>query len=362
MSELVEKGKRIRGLMAEKGLNALLLRRVSNFAWLTGGASSYVNTAVEVGAASLLLTPYGKYCITNNIEAPRLEKEEKLGEQGYEFKVAPWYEADEIIARLAKGLRLGADVPHMDALNVGSDLARLRSRLLPEETERFRRLGEQCGQAIQAAIRRVEPGLSEHQIAGLLAEEALARGLTPIVNLIATDQRIWDYRHPLPTAKVLERYAMLVLCGRKWGLVGSVTRFVHFGPLSDELRRKQDAVAKVDATFIAATRPGARVAEIFRRAIKAYAEVGYPDEWKLHHQGGAAGYEPREYVATLDSTEEVYAGQAFAWNPSITGVKSEDTILIGSEANEILTAVGDWPMIPVEIEGQVIERPTILSI
>ena len=155
---------------------------------------------------------------------------------------------------------------------------------------------------------------------------------------------------------------MLVLCGRRWGLVASVTRFVHFGPLSDRLRRKQDAVAKVDATFIAASQPGARVAEIFRRAIEAYGETGYPEEWKLHHQGGAAGYEPREYVATLNSTEEVCAGQAFAWNPSITGTKSEDTIIVNEKGCEIITAMGDWPQIPVQVEGQLIERPAILEL
>ena len=54
----------------------------------------------------------------------------------------------------------------------------------------------------------------------------------------------------------MERYAMLVLCGRKWGLVCSITRLVHFGALSDEVRRKMQATAQVDATFIAATRPG----------------------------------------------------------------------------------------------------------
>jgi antitoxin VapB len=128
------------------------------------------------------------------------------------------------------------------------------------------------------------------------------------------------------------------------------------------LRGKQEAVAQVDAAFIAASRPGARIADIFRKGVEAYAKVGYPDEWKLHHQGGLAGYEPREHVATPASSQVVKAGQAFAWNPSITGTKSEDTILSGEMGCEVITAMEDWPRIPVQVEGQLIERPAILEV
>ena len=204
--------------------------------------------------------------------------------------------------------------------------------------------------------------MTEYQIAGLLAGESFGRGFTPIVNLIASDERVFRYRHPIPTDRVMERYTMLVLCGRRWGLVASATRLVHFGPLPDELQDKGEAVARVDAAFIAATRPGARVADVFGQAVETYAAVGLPDEWQLHHQGGAAGYEPREYLATPASAEVVEEGQAFAWNPSITGTKSEDTIIVGAEGNEIVTATGEWPTIAVEIEGQVLQRPAILEV
>jgi hypothetical protein len=78
---------------------------------------------------------------------------------------------------------------------------------------------------------------------------------------------------------------MLVLCGRCWGLVCSITRLIHFGRLPDKLCRKAEAVARVDATFITATRPGRTLGEIFWRGMAAYAETGFPDEWRLHHQG-----------------------------------------------------------------------------
>ena len=62
-----------------------------------------------------------------------------------------------------------------------------------------------------------------------------------------------------------------------------------------------------------------------RSAAKAYAEKGFADEIDLHHQGGAAGYRTREWVAHPNANDVVRNDQAFAWNPSITGTKVEET-------------------------------------
>ncbi len=364
MKELNQKLRRIQSLLEEKGLDALLLQRVSSFAWITCGAASYVNTAATDGAAALLITPAGRYLITNNIEATRLDREEKLADQGWEFRVGPWHEAPQTVSELTRGLKLGADRPYPGATDLAAEMAHLRANLSPEEAERFRTLGRLCAEAMDSAIRAVRPGQTEYQIAGLLAQAAESRGAQAIVNLIATDERIFSFRHPLPTGKQLDRYAMLVLCGRRLGLVCSITRLVHFGRLPDELRRKAEAVAQVDAAFIAATRPGRTLGEIFERAVAVYARTGFADEWRLHHQGGPAAYEPREYVATPGSTDLVSLGQVYAWNPSITGTKSEDTILVGEDGNEVLTAIPDWPMLPLTVEGEAepMLRPGILEI
>ncbi len=358
MSEFDQKQSRIQALLAGQGLEALLLQRASSFAWATCGASSYINTATTNGEASLLITPTGRYLIANNIEATRLEQEEKLVAQGWGLVVNPWYESQDAISRLSNGLKLGADGPYPGAVQLAGEMARLRVNLLPEELDRFRTLGRLCAEAMDAAIRAVQPGQTEYQIGSRLVFEAEQRGVQAIVNLIATDERIFAYRHPLPTDKPLDRYAMLVLCGRRWGLVASITRLIHFGPLPDELRRKAEAVAQIDAAFITATRPGRTLGQVFETAVAAYAQTGFAQEWQLHHQGGPAAYEPREYVATPGSTDMVQAGQVYAWNPSITGAKSEDTVLVGEAGNEVLTEISGWPMLSVE--G--LSRPAILEI
>jgi antitoxin VapB len=102
---------------------------------------------------------------------------------------------------------------------------------------------------------------------------------------------------------------------------------------------------------------------VFQRAVTAYAEAGFADEWRLHHQGGTAGYEPREYLGLPGGAEVVIAGQAYAWNPSITGTKSEDTILVGEAGNEVLTTIEGWPMVAVELAGgEKWMRPAVLEV
>ena len=361
MTELETTLDRIHSLLARHGLEALLLQRVSSFAWATGGAASYINTASTTGVASLLITPTARYLITDNIEAPRLAQEEHLDEQGWTFELGPWYEQSGAIARLAAGLKLGADGPYPGAVDLSHELAETRSVLTPEALARFRALGAACSEAVNAAAQIVQPGLTEYELAAQLALEAQRRGAQPTVVLVATDERIFNFRHPLPTAKKLERYAMLILCGRQRGLVCSITRLVHFGPLPAELRAKAEATARIDAAMIHATRPNVTVGDVFRAAQVAYAQAGYPGEWQLHHQGGPAGYEPRELLATPGSPFQVRANQAYAWNPSITGTKSEDTILVSAngQPNEVITTTPGWPMLDVSIDGQAYPRPAI---
>jgi len=361
MNEFEHKQALLLALLDKYHLDGLLLQRSSSLSWATCGASLYVNTAASNGIASLWIDRDGRYLFTNRIEEPRLIREEGLQAQGWTFRVNPWYEAAAELAAVTAGKTFGTDQPLAGAKDLSADLARLRAVLVPEEQERFRALARDCAAGMDAAARAARPGQSEFEIAARLDAELRQRGCQAIVNLIASDERIFAYRHPLPTARRMEHYVMLVVVGRRHGLSCSLTRLVHFGRLPDEVQRKAGAVAQVDAAFLAATRPGAALNAVLASGQAAYARLGFADEWKLHHQGGPAGYEPREWLATPDTTDVVRLGEVYAWNPSITGVKSEDTILVGAEQNEVLTAIPGWPVLALEVDGHRYDRPAILE-
>jgi antitoxin VapB len=359
---MTTKHERICQLLDKHDLDGLIIRQIANFAWATDGAASYINTATTNGVGTLLVTKDARYLFADNIETPRFDKEEKLEAQGWECHIHRWDQPAKALEKFTSGIKLGADGTFPGAIDLSGELSLFRSYLDETEQGRFRALSSRCAEAMDEAIRSIKPGLTEYQIAALLSAAAQKRGVLPIVNLIASDERIYYFRHPLPTAKKMDKYAMLVLCGRQKGLVCSLTRLIHFGPLSEELKKKTSAVAYIDAVMIAATRPGKTVSDIFQITKEAYAKVGFSDEWQLHHQGGPAGYDPREFVATSATNFPVGVGQAYAWNPSITGCKSEDTILVNEDGNEIMSVVDNWPTLPVEVDGQTIERPAILVI
>ena len=217
MSDTQNKLSQVRSVLARRGLDAALIKHIANFAWLTDGAANYVSIAAEMGAASLLVTPDAQYVLTSNIEATRLAAEEPLEARGFAIRPGPWYESSPIFAELTRGLRLGVDAPQPDAADLSGDFNQLRLRLTPAEGERFRLLGRACARAMDAAIRLVHPGMTEYEIAGLLSDHTYAQGAVPIVNLIATDERIFRFRHPLPTSKRLQKYAdARALRPRRW--------------------------------------------------------------------------------------------------------------------------------------------------
>lgn len=69
--ELTTKLSKVRKLLEENDIDMLVIQKVNNFAWLTCGASSYIDITSSSGVATLIITPESQIVVTNNIEAPR---------------------------------------------------------------------------------------------------------------------------------------------------------------------------------------------------------------------------------------------------------------------------------------------------
>jgi len=138
--------------------------------------------------------------ITNVVEAPRLENEELLKTKNWDSRCCPG-STQPAHRRTDKGLRLGADSNFPGAIDLSGEVARLRAYLSGREIERMRNLCRLCADSMKNAILQIKPGQTEYEIAALLSSETLRRGVQPILALVGTDERIFHYRHPLPTFK-----------------------------------------------------------------------------------------------------------------------------------------------------------------
>ncbi len=347
-------------------LEGALLTRRCNVSWYTcGTVRNFVATAEDAGNSTVLVNADGAAILTNNIEAARLRAEEAPA-LDLEIVEYPWPDAEARAAALETaigGRRVAADVPvaGVQAAPWPTELDRLRWTLTEGEIERYRDVATDTVDAVEAVARAVEPGETEHAMAGRLAGALRAKGLLPWVLLVAADERVERFRHPLPTDAAARRYVMLVTCAERGGLIAACTRLAAFEPVPPALAEKHRAVATVDAALISATRPGETFGKIFDVGRAAYEKVGHPDEWRQHHQGGSIGYLPREAKAGPGEATQVLASQAFAWNPSIAGTKSEDTVLVEAAATVPLAPVTDWPTVTGEWEDVRIERAAILE-
>jgi Xaa-Pro aminopeptidase len=354
---------RVRDWLDRERLGGVLFLTTANFAWITCGGRSHVSVAAERGVGAVLVTPDAAYLLADNIELARLLEEELAGLPliPREF---PWWSGSAVDEALrlvpAEALAVDVPLPGCRTLSPAETIA-LRNPLLPEEVARYRALGEAVGVALTHVAFHCRPALTEHQLAGMLGKALMDFGIVPGVTLAAVDERVYTRRHPLPTAKPLERYAMLVVGGRRHGLHVSATRLVHFGAVPEELRDRHAACARVEVALLAATTPGRTLAEIFRVAREAYAAEGYPDEWQRHHQGGPTGYGARDVKVVPDSPGAVQLHQAFAWNPSIAGTKCEDTVLVTAAGIEVLSPTPDLPTIEVTAADITYQRPAILE-
>lgn len=370
-NEMTEKAERLLRALEAQGLGGVLLGAQHNFSWLTAGATSGIDMSREPGAGALLVGRDGRrFVLASRIEMARLQEEELagLGFEPVEFaweeeKASPAFLADRARSLLDEGAALGSDLPIGGEVPVVEGLvAGCRYRLTGGELERFRRLGSDAGRVLGEVVRALRPGQTEVEIAAEASAALGAEGMRAVVCLVAADERIGKFRHPVPTALPWERVVMVVVCARRAGLVASLTRIVCAGRVPEELRRRTDACALVNARLYAATRPGATGSELYRVAAEAYAEAGFPGEERLHHQGGAAGYKTRDWVAHPASAERVEERQAFAWNPSVTGTKTEETCVAAGGGVEILTTTPGWPQIPIQLDGREYLSPDVLPL
>lgn len=319
------KQERLEAVRRDAGGHPLVLSSHEALAWYLEGARTHVSLAGPPVLA-VRVDDGGDTLFVGGNEADRLIAEELLPEDAERVVRVPWHRS--VVEAAGVGLVEAEVAPALRAA---------RASLLPAEADRYRALGRETAEVLTAVARELNASSTERSAAAALASGLAARGIDPLVILVAGEERL-PHRHPLPADGVLGSRAMLVVCGRRHGLIANATRWVGEAGADD------DRILAVEAAFLAATRPGARLNDVFAAGTAGYAASGFDaDEWTKHHQGGPTGYAGRDPRATTLTTDAVVSSHAFAWNPSAPGAKVEDTVLVTESGIEVLTVDPAWP-------------------
>ena len=352
---------RLDAYLDDEGLEAVWFARPASFAWLTGG-DNRVDFSGDVGAAAAGYDGDLRV-VTNDIEADRLAHEEVP--DAFSVEATAWYEAslaDAVAERSPADAAADFDVPGVDDV----DATELRQPLTETDVDAYRELGRETAAAVEAVCREIQSGDTERDVAAGLRIGLATRDIEAPVVLVGGADRAQRYRHYLPTDAELGDYALVSVTAERGGLHASMTRTVAFDP-PEWLDERHAKAMQVETSALGATRAVARfdgaASDVFDGIQATYEHVDETGEWRQHHQGGAAGFAGREWIATPTLDRPVHVPMAYAWNPTVRGAKSEDTVLVTEDGFEVLTTTGEWPSRPVRSwdYDAAVERHEILA-
>ncbi len=346
---------KVHAWLCDSSFDILILGRRDNFAWVSEGNDNAVVTNIDTGVAYLVLY---KNKLTNDViisdssDAARIQDEQNsLGLTVFEI---PWYTnlhthiKNFCEDQSKKGMNCATDFVIPNTTCVLDLLIDLRMQLNQNEILSYKQLGQDCASIIERIAMSSKVGESEISIANRIKAECFSKNISPDCVLVGSDERIVKYRHPMPTNKQISQSLMLVLGGQRNGLNVSLTRMMYFKSIPIEIQERMHATQYIFAMSQLLMKDNRPYSDYFEELKKAYAEVNYADEWKMHHQGGPTGYGCREFIINSGTEKMIKNNQAYAWNPTVCGTKCEETSLLIDNKADIITKTTNWPRKVIE--------------
>lgn len=349
--------KEIRRVLSEKECDGVEIKSQANFSFLTRGRG-FIGLASVVACGSLIVTKENVYLVTENIEAMRLYNEQLDNNPLITVIDFPWHESskrDEAVKKVTNGLKIISEG------DIEKELFNMRTLMTSYDYEDYKALCQESAIILENICKNLKKGMTEYELAGEIAKQFWSNNIEPITILIGFDDRALKYRHPVMAGATLENYALVGICGRRNGLIVSISRDVLINS-DKEMEGKHNKCARVNAAFLNSLKIGKTMEEVFEVAVKQYEVEGYPLEYVEHHQGGLTGFIPREIRANKGCLHKVRENEAYAFNPTIQGSKCEDTVFVTKNGLENLTHTGNYSYVECDVLGEKIIVPTVYVI
>lgn len=192
---------------------------------------------------------------------------------------------------------------------------------------------------------RIQPGMSESSIAGLLEWNARKQGAEGMsFETIVASGRRSSLPHGRATASRLPRRGFVTL---DFGVIlrgycSDMTRTVHLGEPGARQRNLYDAVREAQMAAVAAVKPGVSCAEIDEAARSVLRKRNLA-QFFTHSTGHGVGLEIHESPRIAAAQQQVLAPgmvitiEPGAYIPGAFGVRIEDMVEVTRQGSRILT-------------------------
>ncbi|MGP4043467.1 M24 family metallopeptidase [Streptomyces sp. 2A115] len=239
---------------------------------------------------------------------------------------------------------LGSGVEMVDSRRAVEKLRIIKS---PAEIARMKAAAQISGTAFSALPSLLKEGVTERGVASFLEKRMIDLGAEALAfpSIVASGENSSrPHAHP-SNRKVLPGELVVIDFGaRVDGYHADITRTIWAGSLDDAQLRMHRAVVEANAAGVAAVRPGATHADIFRACRSVLSEYGY-QEPPAHPFGHNLGLFIHELPFLTDSADEpLMPGQIITVEPGIYfkgfgGVRIEDMVLVTPEGHQMVSDV-----------------------
>ncbi|NJM07757.1 aminopeptidase P family protein [Candidatus Gracilibacteria bacterium] len=353
---------RVRAAMAAQGMQVLVLMPDANLQYLSG------LTFHRGKRLTLLLIPVDER--TPTFVIPALEEHRAAATSRLAANYFPWHDADgptqalqaAVAAAIGDGpQQIGVEftalrvmelraleaallaVTTVDAMPLLSDVRMVKDA---DELAAMERAVAIIETALGEGIAQIRAGMSERQLARIIADGILAAGGAgeAFETMIASGPNGASPHHNNSDRGFVAGDLITIDCGAIYnGYLSDITRTVALGEPTEEARRIYELVRAANAAGIAAVKPFVS-GETIDRAARNVIEAGGYGAYFVHRTGHGLGIEAHELPnIVMGSTQPLAIGTTFTvepgiYVPSIGGVRIEDNVVITEDGVRVLTS------------------------
>ncbi|MFD2420293.1 M24 family metallopeptidase [Amycolatopsis pigmentata] len=245
--------------------------------------------------------------------------------------------------KITEGLR--ARIPRLRLEDAWPLLNEMRKVKTPAELEVLTRVNQLTARRLEDGLRGIRPGDTEVSVATGITDALLRDGAQELSHSILGGGCRAGQWHPWPGTSTFEEGTLV---RADWGVridgyTSDIARTAVVGKASREQRTRFDRISAVHAEIVEAARPGVVARELVEAARKGYERMGEEFRWSIvgHGIGLVLHEEPQltvEYEEPLSEgmTLEIELG----WVDPVRGFHIEDFVHIGPERTVNLTNPG----------------------
>ena len=296
--------------------------------------------AIESGVPGDRVVPYGRFYFAGEGAATAMSDRHAGFAEALGVALAPYRGRRFGVAGAVPD---GFDRPAM--VDATEWLSRLRAVKLPAEQGVLHRAAALAEVGIEAAIAAAAPGVTERELAAVVAATMAAGGGTPRFVVVTAGERS-PLADAFPTdrpcrAGDLLRFDVGCVYEGYWSDIARTA--VLGGPTARQAASYQALLDGLEAEF-AVMRPGATAGEVFRAAVSA-VEAGGVAPYRRHHAGHAIGLSVYERpIVGPDEPTIVEPGMVFCletpyYELGWGGMMVEDTGVVTETGFSLFTGI-----------------------